>query len=104
MSDIEELTIDILAFRNERDWAAFHTPRNLAAGLSVEAAELQETMLWKTDNEVSAMLLEEKGSTAVRHEIADVLIYSLLLCHTLGIAPIAAIREKLALNAAKYPV
>jgi NTP pyrophosphatase (non-canonical NTP hydrolase) len=49
MSDLADLTEEILRFRDERDWAQFHTPRNLAAALAIEAGEVQELMLWKQD-------------------------------------------------------
>jgi NTP pyrophosphatase (non-canonical NTP hydrolase) len=100
---LSALTDEIIRFRNERDWAQFHTPKNLAAALSIEAAELQESMLWKTDEQIVDVL---KGSdrAKVQHEIADVLIYALLLCDSVGAEPAKLIREKLALNAIKYPV
>jgi hypothetical protein len=55
---LSQLTDEILRFRDDRDWAQFHTPRNLAAALAIESAELQETMLWKTDAEVAQMIRE----------------------------------------------
>ena len=54
--DLQALTAEIVAFRDERDWAQFHTPRNLAVGLAIEAAELQEEILWKTDAELVASM------------------------------------------------
>ena len=56
MATLTEVTEKILAFRDERDWAQFHTPRNLAAAIAIEAAELQESLLWKSDTEVLAAL------------------------------------------------
>src|SRR5688572_30625673 len=97
------LTEEIVRFRDERDWAQFHTPRNLAAALSIEAAELQETMLWKTDAQVHDELADTSRAARVREEVADVLIYALLLCHASGITPAQAIRDKLEQNRAKYP-
>lgn len=104
MDSLAETTAAIVAFRDERDWAQFHTPRNLAAALAIEAAELQEAMLWKTDSEVTTQLSDAKGREQVVAELGDVLIFSLLLCKTIGIDPIPAIRDKLLVNAAKYPV
>jgi hypothetical protein len=49
MSDLADLRRAILRFRDQRNWAQFHTHKNLAAALAIEAAELQETLLWKTD-------------------------------------------------------
>jgi len=100
---LSDLIKAIVAFRDARDWAQFHTPRNLSSAISIEAAELQETMLWKTDAEVEA-LASSPVSAELRHEAADVLIYTLLLCDVLRIDPALAVREKLDLNARKYPV
>jgi NTP pyrophosphatase (non-canonical NTP hydrolase) len=101
---LADLLREIRTFRDAREWERFHTVRHLAAALSVEAAELQEAILWKTDDEVSASLAESDLRTRVGHEIADVLIYSLLLCHACGLDPAAVIRAKLKLNSEKYPV
>lgn len=97
---LQSLTDAIVAFRDERDWEQFHTPKNLAAAISIEAAELQELYLW-----------EEKGSTSLRRdperaaeEIADVLIFALLFCHQCEIDPEKAIRRKLELNRERYPI
>ena len=101
---LTNLITEIVAFRDARDWSQFHTPRNLATALSIEAAELQESMLWKTDAEVADLTRDAASITPLRHEAADVLIYALLFCNRLGIDPAQAIRDKLALNAEKYPV
>jgi NTP pyrophosphatase (non-canonical NTP hydrolase) len=100
---LSALSAEILRFRDERDWAQFHTPRNLAAALAIEAAELQEIMLWKTDAQVRELFDDPQRLATLRHELADVLIFALLLCDTTDIEPAAAIREKLELNAEKYP-
>ena len=94
----------ILAFRDERDWAQFHTPKNLAAALAVEAAELQELMLWKGKEEVDHLVSSKNGHVKLSDEIADVMIYALLFCDAAGIDPDAAVRIKLKKNAEKYPV
>jgi NTP pyrophosphatase (non-canonical NTP hydrolase) len=75
MADLHELTDIVLKFRDERDWKQFHTPKNLSAGLAVEAAELQEEFLCKTDSEVSEFLESKKGHAAVSDELADVMIF-----------------------------
>lgn len=101
MTEIAELTERILEFRDERDWKQFHSPRNLAAALSVEAAELQEFFLWGTgDDETDHSGTSDKQ----RDEIADVLIYALLFCHARKIDPVEAVREKLKKNRRRYPV
>jgi NTP pyrophosphatase (non-canonical NTP hydrolase) len=96
MSDIADLQNEALAFRDARDWAQFHNAKDLAAGLSIEASELLECFLWKD--------AKSADPTKVREELADVLVYALLLAHEARIDIPTAIREKLALNARKYPV
>jgi NTP pyrophosphatase (non-canonical NTP hydrolase) len=102
--EIRELVRRILRFRDARDWGQFHSPKNLAAALSVEVAELQELMLWKSDFQTLELVHSEKGSKRFEEEIADILIYALLLAYEVGIDPGDAIRKKLIQNAAKYPV
>jgi NTP pyrophosphatase (non-canonical NTP hydrolase) len=101
---LHETLKNLVAFRDEREWGRFHTPRNLAAALAIEVSELQEALLWKSDDEVRSFLISDQGKREAQEEIADVLIYALLLCHEAGIDPILAIEEKLAQNAVKYPV
>lgn len=88
-------------FAGERDWQQFHTPKNLAMALSVEVAELAEHFQWlKTgaDDE-----LDDARRTAIRHELADVLLYLVQLADKRGVDLYAAAVEKMALNAVKYP-
>lgn len=89
-------------FAQARDWDQFHSPRNLAAALSVEAAELLEHFQWLTDDQSRS--LDESKRAAVAEEIADVLLYLVRLSEKLGIDPIAAAWRKLEVNASKYPV
>jgi dCTP diphosphatase len=102
--ELEDLIKSILAFRDARDWAQFHRPNQLAAALSIEAAEVQEHFLWKTPEQVARIGDDAEKLSAVGDEIADVLIYALLLAHELKLEPAAIIQGKLAKNAAKYPV
>jgi NTP pyrophosphatase (non-canonical NTP hydrolase) len=89
----------VVEFRDARDWAQFHDPKNLAAALGIEAAELNEVFLWKT-TEGS----REVDVARVREELADVFAYALLLAHTFGLNPEEIVLEKVAKNAEKYPV
>jgi dCTP diphosphatase len=90
-------------FVAERDWEQFHSPKNLAMGLSVEAAELMEHFLW-IDNDASRRVTQDAGKLgAVADEMADVACYLLALSNTLGIDLSEAIVAKLAKNARKYP-
>ena len=97
----DELTQRIVAFRDERDWKQFHSPRNLAASISIEAAELLELFQWSTDSSLAEDVDEKR--TDLERELADVVIYALLMAHDTGIDLQAAIESKLGENEAKYP-
>lgn len=100
--DLVELRDAMRDFAAAREWERFHTPKNLAAALSVEAAELLEHFQWLTEQE--SQQLDEARRTAVAHELADVLLYLVRLADRLDVDLLEAARRKLALNAAKYPV
>ena len=97
--NLAELTQALLQFRDERNWAQFHTLRNLIVSLNLEAAELLELTQWKSEKE----MLEISGE-ALRDECADVLLYLLLIADKAGIDLEQAAHNKLKKNAAKYPV
>jgi len=101
---LAELVAAVVAFRDDRDWAQFHTPKNLAAATAIEAAELQERFLWKTDAEVDQDLADAAKLAGVADEIADVVMFTMLLVDRLGIDLAEAITTKLAANEQKYPV
>jgi NTP pyrophosphatase (non-canonical NTP hydrolase) len=103
-TSLGELTAAVLAFRDERDWAQFHTPKDVALSLVLEAAEVLELFQWKDQAEVAALLASEAGRSALAAELADVLSWVLLLAHDQGIDLAAALRSKLAENTRKYPV
>ncbi len=92
---------EVRLFVSERDWDQFHKPRNLAAALSVEAAELLEHFQW-LDTGFREELGEERR-TQVGYEMADVLVYLVRLADKLDIDLGQAVTEKMALNRAKYP-
>ena len=98
---LADLVAAVCRFRDERDWAEFHTPKNLAAATAIEAAELQERFLWKTDAEVDQDLVDAAKRA---DEIADVVMFAMLLADRLGIDLAEAITAKLAANEQKYPV
>lgn len=100
--EIQALQSALRQFAQEREWAQFHSPKNLAAALTVEASELLEHFQWLTEDQ-SRKLSEEKRDE-VGSEIADVLLYLLQLSDALGIDPLQAARQKMAINAQKYPV
>lgn len=92
------------AFAAERDWDRFHAPKNLAAALIVEAAELLEPFQWLTESESEAQALSAGTLEAVRLEMADVLLYLVRLADRLDVDLAQAARDKIALNALRYPV
>jgi len=98
---LQELRARINDFVAERDWAQFHTPKNLAMAMIVEAAELVEHFQWDTPQE-SQQLAPEKRE-AVSHELADTFVYLLRLAEVLQIDLIQAANQKIDLNAKKYP-
>lgn len=101
-SDLTELRDLIRRFSGERDWQRFHTPKNLAMALSVEAAELMEHFQWLptgADHE-----LDDAAREGVRHEMADVLVYLIQLADHVGVDLRDAVLEKMELNRRKYPV
>lgn len=99
---IDELRERLREFAAARDWQQFHTPKNLAMALSVEAAELLEHFQWLGDE--ASRTLAPPARDAVAEELADVLLYLVRLSDELSIDLIAAARAKLALNAERYPV
>lgn len=99
---MKELTKRIRKFIQERDWEQFHTPKNLAMSLSIEAAEIMEHFQWKTAEE--SRELDEATFDEVKDEIGDTFVYLLRLCDELGIDPIKAANDKMLKNAEKYPI
>jgi NTP pyrophosphatase (non-canonical NTP hydrolase) len=99
---LRELRDALRAFAAERDWDQFHSPRNLAAALAVEAAELLEPFQWLTDEQSRDLPPETRAS--VEQELADVLLYLVRLADKLDVDLPAAARAKIAHNAVKYPV
>lgn len=99
---LQQLRLRINQFVQERDWVQFHTPKNLAMAMIVEAAELVEHFQWDTPAE-SAQLTPEKRE-AVSHELADTFVYLLRIAEVLNIDLIEAANRKIELNALKYPV
>ncbi|MCB9791681.1 MAG: nucleotide pyrophosphohydrolase [Alphaproteobacteria bacterium] len=106
MTDAEttlaELRAKVSAFNAERDWGRYHCPRNLAMALSVEAAELLELYLWSEDAGPQPAVASREPKVA--EEMADVLICLLNLAARTGVDLSAAVEQKMARNAEKYPV
>ena len=90
-------------FVNQRDWNQFHTVKNIVASISIEAAELCETIQW--DNPQTEEVLNDKLLLDdIGQEVADVMIYCLRLCSILQLDPIEVMANKIESNALKYPV
>ena len=102
MDEVKTITGEIRAFIDERDWAQFHNPKELAAAIAIEAAELQEQFLWKD------YAASEKGAREniepIADEIADIAVYLFELADNLGLDLIEEMRRKMKKNAEKYPV
>ena len=99
MRDLQPILDDIMAFRDERDWSQSHNPKDLAISISLEAAELLEAFQWS-----GADTSAEGRVDKVREELADVLIYCLLMADATGLDALEIMRDKIALNRTKYPV
>lgn len=101
MTELESLREQLRTFAAARDWDQFHSPKNLAMALSVEAAELLETFQWLSEEQ--SRHLAPEVLAAASDEVADVLLYLIRLCDKLGIDPVVAANRKLAANEVKYP-
>lgn len=101
---VRELEDLVLAFSKERDWERFHHPKDLGVALACEVGELLEHFRYKTDAEVRAGIDEPETRRAVAHELADRFWLILRLARVCGVDLAAALEEKVALAAIKYPV
>jgi dCTP diphosphatase len=101
-SELMELRDSLRVFAAERDWDQFHSPKNLASALTVEAAELLEQFQWLT--EAQSRTLSEELRANVADEIADVFLYLIRLADKVNVDLLSAARTKMARNAAKYPL
>ena len=99
---LDDLRDALRRFAAARDWEQFHTPKNLAMALAVEAAELLEEFQWLTP--AQSARLDARARRKVADEIADVLLYLTRLADVLDIDAVAAARRKMRINARKYPV
>ena len=96
MTDIKDITEELIKFRNERDWEQFHNPKDLALAINVEAGELLELFLWKSPDEVK----KEK----VKEELDDILAFAFLLAEKYEFNVKQIVLDKIKLNGEKYPV
>ncbi len=99
---MEELFEILRKFRDERGWREYHTFKNLASSIVIEASELLELFQWTRSVEDEMRIVEDRREE-VEEEVADVLIYLLFFCDVAGIDPVEAFRRKMAKNERKYP-
>lgn len=96
---MKHLQDKVIKFRDERGWDKFHNPKDLAISLCIEASELLENFQWKSDQEAIVKNIEN-----IKDEMADVLIYLLMLSKELDVDLEKAVETKINKNAEKYPV
>lgn len=99
MKTLEQAAEALLIFRNARDWSQFHTSKNLATAISVEAAELNELFLWKTSEEA-----EHVDPERIADELADIMSYCILMADRHGLNVVEIILNKISKNELRYPV
>src|SRR6187549_2998242 len=96
MTDTEEIISQLIKFRNERDWAQFHNPKDLALAINVEAGELLECFLWKQP--------EDADKEKVKEELADIISFALMLANKYDLDISEIVSEKIKSNNLRYPV
>lgn len=104
MSDIQQLQQKIKTFCDEREWDQFHTPKDLAIGISTEAAELLELFRFKSEAEIKELLQSSSFREKLNDEVADIFFFILRFSQMNGVDLIRALEGKMQKNAAKYPV
>ncbi|WP_030179459.1 nucleotide pyrophosphohydrolase [Streptomyces violaceorubidus] len=102
--DLAALRRRLAEFAAARDWQPYHTPKNLAAALSVEASELLQIFQWLTPEQSARVMTDPDTAHRVRDEVADVLAYLLQFCEVLGVDPLAALEAKIERNESRFPV
>jgi dCTP diphosphatase len=101
MSEFERLTKLLTDFREERDWKQFHSPKDMALSLMLEAGEVAELFQWKNNDEQVKVLIDKQEDLS--DELADVLAWVLLIAHDSSIDLVQALENKIKKNEAKYP-
>ena len=103
-TNIAELRERVSKFVDERDWQQFHSPKNLAMALAIEAAELMEHFQWITTDASRAVDAQPEKLAAIGEELADVFCYVLAIANELNIDLSTAFRDKMSKNEIKYPM
>ncbi len=99
---VQDLKTVVEDFVEERDWAQFHSPKNLSMALAVEASELMDLFKWKTVEEAQEEMKDKLLEDAT-DELADIMIYSIAFANRNGIDIAKAVTSKTEKNKAKYP-
>jgi len=102
MGELDAIKGALIKFREERDWRQFHDPKNLSQAIGIEASELQEIFLWKTNAESKKISPNELED--VKDEVADIFIFLMYFCHEFGIDLFRAVEDKIKVNGERYPV
>ncbi len=103
-TSVEDLKAAVASFVTARDWDRYHSPKNLAMSISIEAAEILEHFQWLTVEEATEAMQDARTKDEVEEEIADVMIYCLSFASQTGIDVSEAIRSKLERNEGRFPV
>src|SRR5881296_1463956 len=101
---LDQILERLRRFVDEREWAQFHDPKNLAMCLASEAGELLAEYRWVRNEEPDAISHEAERRARIAAEVADVGIALLLLCDRIGLDFLESMSDKLAMNARRYPV
>lgn len=101
--DVQGLQRRLVEFAAAREWEPYHTPKNLAAALSVEASELLEIFQWLTPEQSARVMDDPATAHRVRDEVADVLAYLLQFCDVLGVDALTALSDKIDRNELRFP-
>ena len=104
MTSMTELLRQVAGFVDERDWDQFHTPKDVAISLAIETAELLEQFQWRTPGEIAALLRDDdRYRHAVRDELADIMLYLVIIARRLDVDLVEAALDKLDRNRERYP-
>lgn len=98
-TDLANVIEELIRFRDDRDWKQFHDTKNLATAISIEAAELNELFLWKDVGDS-----EKVDDQRIKEELADVILFALLLSEKRGYDLSEMLLSKIRLNKSKYPI
>jgi NTP pyrophosphatase (non-canonical NTP hydrolase) len=100
---VSQLSCELKRFVKEREWSKFHSPKNLVMALTGEVGEINEIFQWLTEDESRSVASDSEIHSSIKYEIADILMYLVLLADSLDIDLNSAVHEKIRLNEKRYP-